>query len=107
MLKSGQSGGASAKTVFTGLGVGAAYEFVRGLGFWKDEAVQRLPLLKTDFALATEPALLGVGYILGSRIAGYMLGGAVLGWFVIIPAIAMFGASATEPIAPEPTLLIS
>ncbi|MCH7700200.1 MAG: oligopeptide transporter, OPT family [Planctomycetes bacterium] len=107
VLKSGERGGASAKTVFTGLGVGAVYEFVRGLGFWKDEAVQRLPLLKTDFALATEPALLGVGYILGSRIAGYMLGGAVLGWFVIIPAIAMFGASATEPIAPETTLLIS
>ncbi len=107
VLESGQRGGAAAKTVFWGLGVGAVYEFFRGLGFWEDTASQRIPLMRTDMALATEPALLGVGYILGSKIAGYMLGGAVLGWFVIIPAIATFGASATVPISPEETLLIS
>ncbi|MEE9213090.1 MAG: oligopeptide transporter, OPT family [Phycisphaeraceae bacterium] len=52
------------------------------------------------------PALLGVGYILGVRIAGYMLSGAVLGWFVIIPAIGFFGAQASEPIFPATDKLI-
>jgi putative OPT family oligopeptide transporter len=100
VLQSGQQGGAGARAVFAGLGVGAIYEFVRGLGFWREEATQRLPLLKTEFGLKVEPALLGVGYILGIRIAGYMLAGAVLGWFVIIPAISFFGANVTEPIFP-------
>ena len=91
VLESGEEGGRAAKTVFAGLGVGALYEVFRGLGFWRDVAVQRLPFLKTDASLSAEPALLGVGYILGIRIAGYMLAGAVLGWFIIIPAIGIFG----------------
>lgn len=107
VLEAGQAGGVSAKTVFWGLGVGAVYEFFRGLGFWAETARQRLPLIKSEMSLATEPALLGVGYILGIRVAGYMLGGAVLGWFVIIPAIAMFGADATAPMYPELKSVIS
>jgi putative OPT family oligopeptide transporter len=107
VLRAGQTGGLSAKTVFLGLGVGAVYEFFRGLGFWAETFKQRLPLLKSEFQLAAEPALLGVGYILGIRVASYMLGGAVLGWFVIIPAISYFGAAATTPMAPEPELLIA
>ncbi|RMF77704.1 MAG: oligopeptide transporter, OPT family [Planctomycetota bacterium] len=101
VLEAGQIGGVSAKTVFMGLGVGAAYEFFRGLGFWAETVRQRLPLIKSEFQLSAEPALLGVGYILGIRVAGYMLAGAVLGWFVIIPAIAFFGAGATTPLFPE------
>ena len=107
VLEAGQTGGVSAKTVFWGLGVGAIYEFWRGLGFWAETAKQRLPLVKSEFQLAAEPALLGVGYILGVRIAGYMLAGAVLGWFVIIPAIAFFGADAAVPLFPEKASLIS
>jgi len=103
VLESGQRGGASARTVFAGLGVAAVYEFFRGLGFWKDEATQRLPLIRSEISLATEPALLGVGYILGVRVAGYMLAGAVLGWFVIIPAIAFFGSSGNVVIPPAST----
>lgn len=106
VLESGQRGGAGARTVFGGLGIAAFYEFVRGLGFWKDTATQRLPLIKSEFQLATEPALLGVGYILGVRIAAYMLSGAVLGWFVIIPAISFFGADVDHPVSPEPDMLI-
>ncbi len=100
VLESGDRGGKAAKTVFAGLGVGALFELVRGLGFFRDVATQRLPLLRTAAGLDTSPALLGVGYILGIRVAGYMLGGAVLGWFVIIPAIAFFGASNPDVIFP-------
>jgi putative OPT family oligopeptide transporter len=103
VLESGDRGGAAARTVFAGLGVGALFELVRGLGFFREQAVQRLPVLRTDASLDTSPALLGVGYILGVRVAGFMLAGAVLGWFVIIPAIAFFGAGMTEPIFPAET----
>ncbi len=107
VLESGERGGAGAKVVFMGVGVGAIYEFFRGLGFWAETVVQRLPLIRTQFALAAEPALLGVGYILGIRVAGFMLSGAVLGWFVIIPAIYHFGGDAvlapgTDPISSMP-----
>ncbi|MBN2446396.1 MAG: oligopeptide transporter, OPT family, partial [Phycisphaerae bacterium] len=95
VLESGQQGGSAARTVFAGLGVGALYELFRGLGFWRDNASLKLPYIKTELGLAAEPALLGVGYILGIRIAGYMLAGAVLGWFVIIPAIGFFGGPDT------------
>ena len=37
------------------------------------------------------PALVGVGYICGARISSYMLGGAVLGWFVIMPMLVLVG----------------
>ena len=107
VLEAGQAGGVSARTVFMGLGIGGIYTFFRGLGFWAETMRQRIPLIKTEFQLASEPALLGVGYILGIRVAGYMLGGAVLGWFVIIPAISFFGADATTPLRPEADLLIS
>ncbi|MHC4236053.1 MAG: OPT family oligopeptide transporter, partial [Planctomycetota bacterium] len=105
VLESGQRGRAGAKTVFLGLGVGAAYEVLRGLGLWAHKAKVAIPQLRTQAGLEASPALLGVGYILGPRVAGYMLGGAVLGWFVIIPAIGLFGADVTQPIAPANTLI--
>lgn len=100
VLQAGERGGSSARTVFAGLGVGGLYELVRGLGFWSDEAIQRLPLIRSQFSLSTEPSLLGVGYLIGARISAYMLAGAILGWFIIIPAIYQFG-SPDSTIAPS------
>lgn len=48
--------------------------------------------LKTELSTEIYPALLGVGYICGPKIASYMLAGGVIGWFVMIPAITVFGA---------------
>ena len=47
------------------------------------------------------PALLGVGYIIGPRIAGLMMGGGVLSYLVLIPAIKFFGSLVAGPVAPE------
>ena len=52
------------------------------------------------FGFEATPVLLGVGYIIGPRIAGVMLAGAGLGWWVLIPIIHYFGSFATEAIAP-------
>ncbi|MEP6848919.1 MAG: oligopeptide transporter, OPT family, partial [Acidobacteriota bacterium] len=53
-----------------------------------------------------DPTLLGVGYIIGPRIAGLMMGGGVLSYLVLIPAIKFFGDAVTSPVAPELTKLI-
>lgn len=106
VLESGDRGGAGARTVFTGLGVGAVYSLIQGLGFWREKAEVDIPRAHTAASLDSSPALLGVGYILGPRIAGYMLGGAVLGWFVIIPLIGMYGDGVAQPVFPETRALI-
>ena len=41
------------------------------------------------------PALLGVGYICGARVSSYIFAGGVIGWFVLMPLIALFGADLT------------
>src|SRR5690606_16773681 len=75
---------------------------------WK-EVPQKIfgkPYEGGSISLENNPALLGVGYIIGPRIAGIMFGGGVLSYMVIIPLIKYFGAGLTEPLAPA-TLPIS
>ncbi|MBV9214553.1 MAG: oligopeptide transporter, OPT family [Acidobacteria bacterium] len=48
-----------------------------------------------------DPTLLGVGYIIGPKIAGLMMGGGVLSYLVLIPMIKFFGSGMTTPVAPE------
>ncbi len=108
VLMAGEEGGAKAKKVFQGLGVGAAYTFLmKGLGLWPDSphfSSKRLP--SVEVGLDNLPALLGVGYIIGPRIAGIMLAGGALGWLVLIPTIAAFGGDVPEPIYPARKTLI-
>ena len=66
-----------------------------------------LPLIaKAEIAISVSPALTGVGYILGIRIASVMVGGAALSALIIIPLINWFGAGLTEPFYPETEHLI-
>lgn len=75
---------------------------------WKDVPTKIFgkPYEGGSVSLANDPALLGVGYIIGPRIAGIMFGGGVLSYMVIIPLIKYFGSGLTEPLAPA-TLPIS
>ena len=106
VLQSGERGGAGAKSVLWGAVVGAVYYFFTGLGFWKESGVIALRRFRTEAQMDSSPALLGVGYILGARIAGYMLGGAILSWFILIPAVAFFGSGMSEAVFPETSKLI-
>ena len=77
---------------------------------WKGEPGKEFPdntLKGGSIALESNPALLGVGYIIGPYIAGIMMGGGVLSYLVLIPMIKFFGDSATSPLAPELTNVIS
>ena len=107
VLESGERGGAGAKSVIWGAIVGAGYYLMNGLGFFAETGVIALKPVRTEAQLDSSPALLGIGYILGARIAAYMLAGAVLAWFVLIPAIAYFGAGAAGSVFPEETRAIS
>lgn len=92
VLLAGEEGGASAKSVFVGMGVAAAFKFlVDGLGVVAGVVTAPIKSLKTEFSAEVYPALIGVGYICGPKIAAYMFAGGIIGWFVMIPAIASFG----------------
>jgi putative OPT family oligopeptide transporter len=107
VLIAGQKGGEMGRMVFAGLGLGAVYEFfASGMGLWKTTPAWRLPRYDAaEISAEASPALLGVGYIIGPRIAAVMFAGGALAWLVFIPAIKLFGAGsptmfpATVPIA--------
>ncbi|MCR5527145.1 MAG: oligopeptide transporter, OPT family [Lachnospiraceae bacterium] len=92
VLLAGEEGGSSAKSVFAGLGISALIKFVVD-GFKVVSSAITIPVkaMSTEFSAEVYPALVGVGYICGIRIASYMFVGGLLGWFVLIPAIVTFG----------------
>jgi putative OPT family oligopeptide transporter len=108
VLVASEIGGAKAREVFLGLGIGAVYRLLQGaLRLWHGELSVRLPIPpKAELALETSPALLGVGFILGPRIANVMVGGSLLSWVILIPAIAWIGNDWTTPLYPETEELI-
>ncbi len=65
------------------------------------EKVFGKPFDGASISLENNPALLGVGYIIGPRISALMMGGGVLSYLVLIPAIKFFGSAETSPLAPE------
>ncbi len=96
-------GSINAATIFGGLGIGVLYNFAcKALRGWKDTpgVVFDAPLKGGSLAAEITPEMLGVGYIIGPRIAGVMAGGGVLSYLVLIPLIRFFGDGLTGPLAP-------
>jgi putative OPT family oligopeptide transporter len=92
-----------AKTIFTGFGIGLVYQVVMAaLKGWKDvpSKVFGAPFKAGSLAAEISPALLGVGYIIGPRIASIMCAGGVLAYLVLIPAIKFFGEGMTTALPP-------
>jgi putative OPT family oligopeptide transporter len=91
------------KVIFSGFGIGFLYQAAMGaFKMWKDtpEKIFAAPFKAGSIAAEISPTLLGVGYIIGPRIASIMCGGGVLAYLVLIPAIKFFGEHTTVPIAP-------
>jgi len=101
----GQGDASKAKALFAGMGLGGLYQFLmngEGLGMWTKEPFYQFEKFKGALLGAEiTPELLGVGYIIGPRISAIMLGGGLLGWFVLIPLITLFGAHVGVPVYPE------
>jgi putative OPT family oligopeptide transporter len=94
VLKAGESGGDSAHKVFLGLACGALYASAfKIFGVIRDglSATISLGAYRTVVAIDAIPSLLGVGYILGIRVAGMMLAGGALGWLVLAPLLWFVG----------------
>ena len=92
VLLAGEEGGASAKSVFAGMGLAAVFKFlVDGIKVIPGVITAPIKALKTELSAEVYPALIGVGYICGVKIASFMFAGGLIGWFVLIPAIVLFG----------------
>ncbi|MFW6140570.1 MAG: OPT family oligopeptide transporter [Acidobacteriota bacterium] len=109
VLIAADAGGAKAKNVFLGLGIGL---LIKGLvGFfhlWPEKIALKIPVLKkAKLGMEPTPALLGVGFILGPRIAAIMVAGGILSWLGIIPLIAYFGEHLSTPLFPETEMTIA
>lgn len=100
----GEKGGSDARTVFLGFGVGLVYKFLMGgLKFWKEIPAKVLSWYQgARVAAEISPELLGVGYIIGPRVASFMLGGGVIAALVLIPMVKFFGAGLETNIFPAP-----
>ena len=95
VLMAGEEGGDKASIVFAGLGISALYKFITdGLHLFPSEVHYEIPAYKgSGVGMDVLPALLGVGYICGPKISSYLFCGGVLGWFVLMPLIVLFGAN--------------
>jgi putative OPT family oligopeptide transporter len=107
VLIAGERGGALARMVFMGLGIGALWKglswivqiFRTGIGY---------SFARTGFFpngtinLDLSPEYLGVGYVIGPRIAGVMFAGGVLSWLVLLPLLSYLGNFLTAPLPPVP-----
>ncbi|MDO8756725.1 MAG: oligopeptide transporter, OPT family, partial [Elusimicrobiota bacterium] len=103
----GEKGGSSAATVFTGFGIAAAYKvLMSGFKLWNSEPERHIPFFMGD-AISGEvsPELVGVGYIIGTKISCVMVAGGVLASWVLIPAIKLFGDGLTQPLFPATKLI--
>lgn len=98
----GEEGGGKARHVFAGILVGGLYRFgMAGLRLWRDTpawSFQKLHKAAISFELS--PILLGVGYLIGPRIAATMLSGGLLGWFVLIPLFDLIGGKSGTTLYP-------
>src|SRR5436190_9507317 len=83
------------KTIIAGFGIGFIYYALEQVWrTWKEYPSKEFgkPFESASISIENNPALLGVGYIIGPRIASIMFGGGVLSYLVLIPAIKYFGS---------------
>ncbi len=109
VLIAGDRGGSFASRVFFGLGLGGIYTFFQnenmfaawpGTPNWEPKGYPGASI-RAD---ATSEYM-GVGYIIGPRIAGVIFAGGVFSWLVLMPAIKFFGGGLTEPLYPGTVLI--
>jgi putative OPT family oligopeptide transporter len=100
--------GLSAGAIFTGFGIGLVYKtLMSALKLWKDvpEKIFGPPIKGGSLSGEISPELLGVGYIIGPRIASIMMAGGVLNALVLIPMIKFFGSGLQQALPPGEKLI--
>ena len=105
VLIAGERGGKLASMVFAGVGVGALWKALSWVfNLFRKELDYSTPR-SSQFPNATlnidiSPEYMGVGYVIGPRIAGTMFAGGVLSWLVLLPLLSILGAYITVPFPP-------
>lgn len=105
VLVAGERGGKLATLVFSGLGIGAVWKSLSWtFNIFRQEIGHSLAR-SSQFPNATlnvdiSPEYMGVGYVIGPRIAGTMFAGGVLSWLVLLPLLSLLGAAITTPFPP-------
>jgi putative OPT family oligopeptide transporter len=105
VLVAGERGGKLAGLVFGGLGIGALWKSLSGIfNLFLAEIGYSFPRA-SKFPNATlnvdiSPEYMGVGYVIGPRIAGTMFAGGVLSWLVLLPLLSLLGAAIPGPFPP-------
>ncbi|HXH07126.1 MAG TPA: oligopeptide transporter, OPT family [Vicinamibacterales bacterium] len=107
VLVAGERGGAMARMVFLGLGIGAAWKAASWIFQLFRTAIGYSMPRTSAFPNATlnidiSPEYLGVGYVIGPRIAGVMFAGGVLSWLVLLPLLTYLGNYVPVPLPPVP-----
>jgi len=105
VLIAGEKGGKLAQKVYYGLGLAFVYKlFMSIIGLWKDVPtfVFKRGSVIPNASISGEitPELLGVGYIIGPKIAGIMMAGGVLSYLVLVPLISIIAGDSTLVIKP-------
>jgi putative OPT family oligopeptide transporter len=104
VLIAGDKGGSFAGRVFAGLGLGALYTLFQNenmFALWPSTPTYTPSWFSGSSLRAnTTSEYLGVGYIIGPRIAGVIFSGGVFAWLVVMPAIKFFGSHVTGAIFP-------
>jgi putative OPT family oligopeptide transporter len=97
VLIAGERGGNLAKMVFAGVGASLLYKFLYGiLGLWQETPIffrtkkENTTYPASTLDMAVTPEYLGLGYIIGPRIASELFSGGLLAWMALIPLIAIF-----------------
>ena len=107
VLVAGERGGALARTVFAGLGIGAAWKSLSWIVQAFPTAIGRSignrgVLPNATLNIDISPEYMGVGYVIGPRIAGVMFAGGVMSWMVLLPLLTLAGQQMTGPFPPVP-----
>ena len=105
-----QASNTGAKIIFAGFGIGLLYTtLMKAFYTWKEYPTKVFgdPFNKASVSIESSPALLGVGYIIGPRIAAVMAAGGVLAYLVLIPMISFFGQALGSTVVPPGTTPIS
>ena len=110
VLMAGERGGSFASRVFLGLGLGGLYTLFQndnlfslwpsGPNYEPDYGGPQHLLRGAAIRADCTPEYLGVGYIIGIRVAAIMLAGGVFSWLVLMPAIYFFGSHLSAPLYP-------
>ena len=95
ILKSGQKGAEGSGKVFGGMGVAFLLQFaLAGLKLAPSSLMVPVNFIRGAIGLDFSPALAGVGYIVGPRIASVLFAGSFLGWMVLVPLLVWLGGDA-------------